>query len=182
MIEFATIARPYAKALYELAQEKQQTQQWLDGLALLSSIMQQSEVVVFIGRVDVSADDKADELLRLLEGSEAVTNPDFRNFLHVVANEKRLDVLSEIFAQYQDMVLAQNHEKQAIIYTAYDIASEGQRAKIISDLEQHFQVRLQAQFQTDNSLIGGLKIVMNDQVLDLSVQGKLKQLYTTMTS
>ena len=91
-------------------------------------------------------------------------------------------MLPEIFTQYQKMILEKEHTKQAIIYTAYDIASEGQRAKIINDLEQHFQVSLQADFQTDANLIGGIKVVLGDQVLDLSVQGKLKQLQATMTN
>ena len=98
----------------------------------------------------------------------------------MVAQEKRLMALPEIFNHYKSLVLQKDQAKQAIIYTAYDVASEGQGAKIVSDLEQRFNVRLQATFQTDPELIGGVKVVMGDQILDLSVQGKLQQLYTTM--
>lgn len=180
MIEFATVARPYATALLELAQEKGQIENWLASLELLSEIVVQSDVADFLGRVDLSAKDKADKLIELLNSIKPIENVEFKNFLSVVAEENRLMVLPEIFKQYHDKVLAKNHMKQAKIYTAYDIASEGQRAKIINDLEQHFQVRLQANFYTDASLIGGLKVVMGDQVLDLSVQNKLNQLYTTL--
>lgn len=78
--------------------------------------------------------------------------------------------------------MAGNDTKEAVIYTAYDVTSEGQRAKIISDLEQYFNTRLKASFKIEPDLIGGLKVEVGDQVLDLSVQGKLKALYATMTN
>ena len=56
------------------------------------------------------------------------------------------------------------------------------KPKLSANLEQRFNVRLQAAFETDPELIGGLKVVLGDQILDLSVQGKLKQLYATMTN
>lgn len=182
MIEFATVARPYAKALFELAKENKQVKQWFEGLSLLAQIISQPEMESFIGRVDLDVTQKVQDLLELLGNIEATQNENFKNFLTVLTEEKRLEVLPEIFTQYQKMILEKEHTKQAIIYTAYDIASEGQRAKIINDLEQHFQVSLQADFQTDANLIGGIKVVLGDQVLDLSVQGKLKQLQATMTN
>lgn len=182
MIEFATVARPYAKAMFELAEEKGQTESWSEGLQQLAWLIQQPKVAAYINRVDVEADDKAKELIHLLDKVQAAKSDEFKNFIHVVASEKRLAVLPNIFELYKEFVLAKNNTKQATIYTAYAVASEGQRAKIISDLEQHFHVRLQANFITEPDLIGGLKVVVGDQVLDLSVQGKLQKLYATMTN
>lgn len=181
MIEFATVARPYAKALFELAEEKGQTESWLNGLMQIAWLVQQSKVVTLIHDADSDSQQTADEIVKLLD-SDAVKSHEFKNFVYVVAQEKRLEVLPEIYHQYQQLVLMKKQSKQAVIYTAYDVVSEGQRAKIVSDLEQHFQTRLQADFVTDADLIGGLKVVVGDQVLDLSVQGKLKQLYATMTN
>lgn len=181
MIEFATVARPYAKALFELAEEKRQTENWLKGLVQIGWLVQQLKAIMLIQDADTDSQQKADEIIKLLD-SDAAKSPEFKNFVHIVAQEKRLEVLPEIFNQYRELVLAKNQSKQAVIYTAYDVVSEGQRAKIVSDLEQHFQTRLQADFITDSNLIGGLKVVVGDKVLDLSVQGKLKQLYTTMTN
>lgn len=181
MIEFATVARPYAKALFELAEQKGQTESWLDGLMQSAWLMQQPKMAAFINNADLDAEQKAVEILKLLD-SKAAGSQEFKNFVYVVAQEKRLQALPEIYKQYRELVLAKEHSKQAVIYTAYDVVSEGQRAKIVSDLEQHFQTRLQADFVTDSNLIGGLKVIVGDQVLDLSVQGKLKQLYATMTN
>ncbi|SSY80742.1 F0F1 ATP synthase subunit delta [Alysiella crassa] len=182
MIEFATVARPYAKALFELAEQKKQIETWLNGLAELAWLMQQPKVVTLLEQADLSATQKADDLIQLMADSKAMQDVEFKNFLHVVAQEKRLVALPEIYAQYKTLVLSRNNTKQAVIYTAFDIAGEGQRAKIISDLEQHFNTRLQATFKTQPDLIGGVKVEVGDQVLDLSVQGKLKALYATMTN
>lgn len=180
MTELATIARPYAKASFDLAEEKQQVELWLSGLAELSWLMQQPKVINLLKQANWDATQKADELVRLLAESKAIKNNEFKNFVYVVAQEGRLIALPEIYTQYKIFALAKKNTKQAIIYTAFNIAGEGQRAKIISDLEQYFNTRLQATFKTEPNLIGGLKVEVGDQVLDLSVQGKLKALYATM--
>ena len=80
------------------------------------------------------------------------------------------------------MALSRNNAKKAVVYSAFEFASEGQKAKIINDLEQHFNTRLEATFEVDPELIGGIKVEVGDQVLDLSVQGKLQKLYAAMTN
>lgn len=182
MIEFATVARPYAKAIFELATEKGVAQSWSEGLKQLVWLVQQPQVVSIINQVDIDSVKKASELLRLLKDVEVAKSAEFKNFVSIVATEKRLLTLPNIFELYEEMVLASQNAQKAIIYTAYPVASEGQHAKIISDLEQHFHVSLQATFITEPELIGGIKVVVGDKVLDLSVQGKLKNLYTTLTN
>ena len=182
MAEFATIARPYAKALFDLAIEKNQIESWLGGLKELAWLVQQPKVGALINEPEASGIQKADELSRLLNDSEVMTNTEFRNFVYVVAEEKRLQVLPEIYAQYQGFALSRNNAKQAVIYSAFEFASEGQKAKVLGDLEQYFNTRLEATFETDPELIGGIKVEVGDEVLDMSVQGKLHKLYTTMTN
>lgn len=182
MIEFATVARPYAKALFELAEEKSQTELWKQGLAQLAWLLEQSPVKDYVQQSDLDATQKADELIRLLDDVEAVKSIEFRNFVHIAAQEKRLAALSDISEQFQQLVLAKNDSREAVIYTAFEVEDEAQRIKIISDLEQQFNVRLQPRFELDKNLIGGIKVVVGDQVLDLSVQGKLQKLYATITN
>ena len=165
MAEFATIARPYAKALFDLADDKQQAESWLGGLKELAWIVQQPSVSA---------------LLDLLSDNQAVKNEMFRNFVKVVAEAKRFFVLHEVYAQYQDLVLSRNHTKHAVIYSAFEFAGEGQKAKLLADLERHFNTSLDATFKVSPELIGGIKVEVGDQVLDLSVQNKLQKLYSAM--
>ncbi|MBS9339591.1 F0F1 ATP synthase subunit delta [Neisseria elongata] len=182
MAEFATIARPYAKALFELANEKHQIESWLSGLRELAWSVAQARVASLIEDTRTNSKEKADFLLKLLTDEQVAGDKTFRNFVHVVADEKRLLVLPEIYVQYQDLVLSRNNTKKAVIYSAFEFASEGQKAKIVADLEQHFNTRLEAVFNVEPSLIAGIKVEVDDQVLDLSIQGKLQKLYTAMTN
>lgn len=182
MAEFATIARPYAKALFELANEKNQIESWLNGLKELSWAVQQSKVATFIENTESDSNQKAQLLLDLLADSSAIQNEEFVNFIKVVAQEKRLLVLPEIYTQYQDFALSRKNVAKAVIYSAFEFASEGQKAKVLQDLEQFFQTKLEAEFIIDSTLIGGIKAEVGDQVLDLSIQAKLQKLYVAMTN
>ena len=72
MIEFATVARPYAKALYELAEEKAQTQSWFDGLAQLAWLVEQPKMSGLLQDSSSDAEQKAMDIIRLMDGVEAV--------------------------------------------------------------------------------------------------------------
>lgn len=182
MIEFTTVARPYAKALFDLAKEKKQTQNWQKGLAELAWLIQQPQVLSLINQTETNATDKANQLVEIIQDSDAVKSVEFKNFIQVLAQEKRLVVLPEIYRQFQNLILEQDNIKLAVIYTAYDISDDEQKQEIIEDLEQHFNTQLQASFKTVPDLIGGIKVEVGDVVLDLSVQGKLQNLYATMTN
>lgn len=179
MAEFATIARPYAKALYELASEKNQIEPWLDGLKELAWAVAQPKVSGLLEDSETSAVDKADFLVRLLTEQPAIRDTEFKNFVYVVAQEKRLQALPEIYTEYQSLVLAKNQCKRAVVYSAYPM-SEGQFAKVVADFQKQFNTNLDASLEIDPELIGGIKVEVGDQVLDLSVQGKLQKLYTAM--
>ena len=181
MAEFATIARPYAKALFELAAEKNQTESWLSGLKDLAWSVQQPAVAALMDEASSDADAKTDLLLQLVSDNSATKDAEFQNFVRVVAGEKRLQVLPEIYAQYQDLALSRNQTQKAVVYSAYPM-SEGQFAKVLADCQQQFSTRLDATLEIDPALIGGIKVEVGDQVLDLSVQGKLQKLYVAMTN
>lgn len=180
MAEFATIARPYAKALFDLADKQHQIESWLSGLKELAWAVQQPQVVALVEDTASGSTQKAESLLGLLSDSSVAQNEIFRNFVQVAAMEKRLPVLPEIYAQYQDLALSRNNAKKAVIYSAFEISDKEQQQQIIEDLEKRLNTRLDAAFETDSSLIGGVKVEVGDQVLDLSVQGKLQKLYAAM--
>lgn len=177
MAEFATIARPYAKALFGLAQEKNQIESWLGGLKELAAVMQDRKVVSLVEQPETAASDKA-KILADLVGLKDVA---LINFVSVLAEQKRLNVLPEVYAQYQDLVLALNNTKSAVIYSAYELTS-AQLADLTATLKARFNTDLNVTAKVDPELIGGVKVEVGDQVLDLSVQGKLSALYTTMTN
>lgn len=177
MAEFATIARPYAKALFGLAQEKNQTESWLSGLQQLASVVQQQKVVSLIEQPDIGAVEKAAMLVELV----GLNDTNLKNFVSVLAEQKRLQVLPEVYAQYQDLTLALNHTQRAVISSAYAL-TDAQLADLTANLQKRFGSNLEVTTQVDSGLIGGVKVEVGDQVLDLSLQGKLNALYAAMTN
>lgn len=177
MAEFATIARPYAKALFDLAQEKNQLESWLGELKTLADVVSQPKVAAFIDEPETGYAHKADGVLSLLEIQPPAT--ELKNFVYTLAENKRLPVLPEIYAQYQDLALSRRNTKKATIYSAYPM-NEGQLGKLVGELEARFGSKLDAQLVVAPDLIGGVKVEIGDQVLDLSVQGRLHSLYAAM--
>ena len=104
-----------------------------------------------------------------------------KNFVSILAEQKRLLVLPEIYAQYQDLTLALNHTKRALIRSAYAL-NAAQLADLTTELQQRFGSALEIRTEVDPDLIGGVKVEIGDQVLDLSLQGKLNALYAAMTN
>ena len=179
MAELATIARPYAKALFELASEKGQVELWLEKLKDLAWAVGQPKLTTLLDDAGIAPRQKADALIGLLDDIQTPQYTDFKNFLYVLAECGRLTVLPEVYNQYQALVLAKDHIQKAIIYSAFPM-SEGQFAKVVSDCQQKFGHKLEATLKVVPELIGGIKIEVGDKVLDLSVRGTLKNLYTAM--
>lgn len=177
MAEFATIARPYAKALFGLAQEQNQTESWLVGLQQLAAVVKESKVEALLDSPEHSAATKADLLTQLV----GIDNESLKKFVVVLAEQKRLKVLPEIFEQYQDLTLALNQTKRAVIYSAYPLTTE-QIEEVKIGLQNRFGSTLDVTTVIDPELIGGIKVEIGDQVLDLSLQGKLNALYVAMTN
>ena len=177
MAEFATIARPYAKALFGLAQEKNQIESWLSGLKELAAVVQEKKIISLIEQPEESASEKVKMLTELV----GVNDAELKNFVAVLAEQKRLLVLPEVYAQYQDLALALKNTKSAVIYSAFPLSAD-QLADLTAALKQRFNSDLEVATEVAPELIGGVKVEVGDQVLDLSVRGKLNTLYTTMTN
>lgn len=169
MAELVTIARPYAEAVFRLAKEKQALAAWSDRLSLLSTIAGDAQMRACIGNPELSAAQKS-ELFKALAGN--AMDGDAVNLIETLAENERLALLPEIADLFA--VLKGNEEgiKEATIYSAFPL-DDAQRQSVIADLEARFKSRLKAEVVVDQSLIGGVKIVVGDQVLDTSVRGKL---------
>lgn len=177
MAEFATIARPYAKALFSLAQEKNQIKSWLGELSNLAAVSVQDKVVALLEKPDTTAAEKAKGLVDLV----GLQDQNLHNFVTVLAEQKRLNLLPEVYTQFQDLSLALNNTKPAVIHSAFEL-NQAQLAELTALLKQRFGSDLVVQTKVDSELIGGVKVEVGDQVLDLSVQGKLNALYAAMTN
>lgn len=181
MAELATVARPYAKALFELAAAKNHIEIWQGKLKEVAWAASQPKLIAYIEDAGIVFSQKAEILIGLLDDMQSPQYEEFKNFLYILAERGRLEILPEVYAQYQELVLSRDHVQKAVIYSAFPM-SEGQFAKVVSDCQQKFGNKLEATLEVVPELIGGIKIEVGDKVLDLSVRGKLKTLRAAMTN
>jgi len=176
MAELATIARPYAEALFEASRsDAAATQGWLDALAAAARVPQ---LLQFAANPKVDAA----QVFSLVSGALAQPLPERgERFLRTVIGNGRLAALPEVAQQYRDLANAQAGRSDAHIHSAFPIGGS-ELAELKAVLEQRFGRKLEAQVHIDPELIGGVRVVVGDEVLDTSVKARLAQMKAALTA
>lgn len=169
MAENVTIARPYADAAFELARGAGALGPWSEALDRLAAIAADESMRACISDPKLSAD----QLFQLIaDVAGQVLNPEMQNFVRVLVDNDRLQVLPEIRDLF--VALKNEHEgvKEADIASAFPL-DDATLATLKADLEARFKTRLNVSVSLDPELIGGVRITIGDEVIDASVRGKL---------
>ena len=176
MAELATIARPYAEALFKSARaDLNAAAAWLEPIA---DIAENAQLQQFASNPKVSDV----QVFDVISGVAKVTLPDnARNFLRTVIENGRLSALPEIASQFRALKNAQSGSSDAIVYSAFPIDA-GALADLAGVLEKRFGRKLNLSVELDASLIGGVRVVVGDEVLDTSVKARLEQMKTALTA
>jgi F-type H+-transporting ATPase subunit delta len=177
MAELATIARPYAEALFEVAQGggASQTTPQLDALAAHAA---EPQLRQFADSPKV-ADEQVFELMTSVAGTPL--SDSVRNLLRAVLDNGRLAALPEIAAQFHALVNQRSGVSDAAIYSAYPIEA-AQLPEVLAALEKRFGRKLNASVHLEPELIGGIRVVVGDEVLDTSVRARLQQMKTALAA
>ena len=176
MAELATIARPYAEALFKAsAKDLAGTAVWVEELAAIAGNAQLQQ---FAGNPNVSAM----QVFDLFAGVAKSTLPEqARNFLRTVIDNGRLSALPEIASQFRALKNAQSGSSDAVIYSAFAMDA-AEVADVAATLEKRFGRKLNARVEIDAELIGGIRVVVGDEVLDTSVKARLEQMKVALTA
>ena len=176
MAELATIARPYAEALFDSAKaDAGGTLEWLDALAAVAGNAQLQQ---FAGNPKVGDE----QVYSLITEVARVQLPAAgQNFLRAVISNGRLAALPEIAQQFRAMKNAQGGSSDAVVYSAFPIAQDA-LPRVAQALEKRFGRKLNVTVQEDPSLIGGIRVVVGDEVLDTSVKARLEQMKVALTA
>lgn len=181
MAELATIARPYADALFKAATagagvDLGSTAAWMDELAAIAANPQLRQL----------ADNPkvtADQVFAVFTGVARSALPDMaKNFLRTVIDNGRIDALPEVAAQFRALVNRRNGSSDAVVYSAFPMDSAA-LSEVSAALEKRFGRKLSvASVQLDESLIGGIRVVVGDEVLDTSVKARLEQMKAALVA
>ena len=177
MAELATIARPYAEALFRSAAGTDAAAQ----LSALADVSSDAQLRQFADNPKVGGELVFNVVADVLARQGTVLNPALQNLLHAVLENGRLTVLPEIAAQYQVLVNGTSGVSDAVIESAYAIDG-AQLAEVVASLEKRFGRKLNARVEIHPELIGGIRAVVGDEVLDTSVKARLEQMKVALTA
>ena len=178
MAENVTIARPYAEAVFRLARDAKALTAWSELLKALSLAAQNPDMAEVFSNPSLSSEQRVQVTLAVV-GEEK--NAEFANFVRALAENERLAVLPQIYELYEQLKSTEEGVKEAVIHSAFPL-DDAQLKQLVVHLESHFKSKLTARVDVDPELIGGIKVVVGDEVLDASVRGKLDVMATALKS
>ncbi len=177
MAELATVARPYAEALFRVAQEGDLTA-WSELVSEMAQGGGHPDVKALAQNPNVSDAQISDTFMALLKSN---VTEQAKNFIQMLVENGRVSLLPEIGAQFHALKNAREGAADAVITSAFPI-SDAQVAELVGSLEKKFGRKLNPSVLVDAALIGGVRVVVGDQVLDTSVRAKLQKMHLALVS
>jgi F-type H+-transporting ATPase subunit delta len=169
MAELTTVARPYAEAAFRLALEGNDLARWSDMLGLVEGIVHDEAFANRIG--DPNVNEGALESLILGSLGERLDGQG-RNFVQVIVQNGRLELLPQIRAMYEELRREHEGVVEARVISALPM-NDDQVRPLLAALETKYGRKVSAQVEVDPELIGGARIVIGDKVIDATVRGRL---------
>jgi F-type H+-transporting ATPase subunit delta len=177
MAEFATIARPYAEALFEVVREGD-LQPVADQLDALQAVASDPQLRRFADDPKVESSAVFDLISAVL--ATPLSAP-LQNLLRTVLDNNRLAALPEIARQFRLLVAEQSGVSDAQIHSAFPI-DDAQLGGVVAALERRFGRKLNTRVVIEPELIGGIRVVVGDEVLDTSVQARLAHMKASLAA
>lgn len=177
MAEPVTIARPYAEAAFKLACEQNALSAWSDALALIDAVVANPQVAALIGVPHVSAT-QLEGIIIAAVGKHL--SGEARNFVQVLTQNRRLELMPQILGLFTQ--LRRDHEgtMEATVVSALPVEG-AQLDALVAALEKKYGRKITAKVELDPQLIGGLKIMVGDKVIDATVRGRLDAMAAALT-
>lgn len=178
MAELTTLARPYAKAAFESADQAGQLQQWSDMLALAAAVAQQDGMVKVLLSPALTSAQKAQAFIDVC-GDQL--NEGVANLLKALADNKRLTLLPQIQQLFEQHKAQREQSVDVEVTTAFELSGELQD-KLAKALSAKLDRTVTLTTTVDKAILGGALIRAGDTVIDGSVRGRLAKLAEAMNS
>jgi len=177
MAEKSTIARPYAKALFELALEQTKLDTWSEALALAAAVVADERVKKLLTSPRVTIEQLADLVIDIV-GKKL--DDEGHNFIRVLAANRRLGFLPEIAAIYEKLKAAEENTVEVTVTSAVPLDKEQQR-KFSQAMSARLKRDVRLHCEVDATLLGGAVLRADDLVIDGSLRGQLERLNAELT-
>ncbi|MGH8120179.1 MAG: F0F1 ATP synthase subunit delta [Gammaproteobacteria bacterium] len=172
MLENLTIARPYAKAVFEQAQAGGDLALWSTSLALLGRIVADPLMHKLIKNPKVSHEQLTGIVLVICGGH---VDEKGKNFVRILVESGRLSVAKQISILYEELKAEAEGTAGVEVISAYPL-EDRQQEQIRKVMAKRLGKKIEITTSVDQSLIGGAVIRAGDSVIDASLRGRLQQL------
>lgn len=176
MAESTTLARPYAKAVFEFAQENKSLDSWASLLSTAAAVTKLDVMKRVLTHPMLTSEEQADVVF---QACQDLANEKVKNLFLILAENKRLSLLPEINEAYEQLKAESEKLVEVSVISAFEV-----EASVVDKLKQALSNKLEKQVSiqvdVDKNLIGGVVIRAGDTVIDGSVRGKLAKLADAM--
>ena len=178
MAELSTLARPYARAAFEYARDKGSLSEWSAQLQTAAAVSQDEAVAALLGSPSYTTEEMAATVVEVC-GDTLLNNG--RNFIEVLASNKRLPLLPEISSLFEQYKANQEKTVNVDVVSAFELSGDTEQS-LAEVLSKKLEREVKVDSSVDQSLIGGVLIRAGDLVIDGSVRGRLNKLAEAMNS
>lgn len=178
MAEISTIARPYAVAAFKLAKEQKALAKWSEMLGFATAIANDVQMKAYIQDPKVVSSDLEAAFLKVCGDK---LNENGQNLIKVLVEYGRLSILPAITSAFEELKALDEGTLEAQIIAAAK-PSAAETKDLVKRLEAKFGKKIEASVSVDPEIIGGIKIIVGDTVIDASVKGQLQNLAYTLTA
>jgi F-type H+-transporting ATPase subunit delta len=178
MAELSTLARPYARAAFEYARGGDALQAWSEQLATAAAVSQDATMQSVFSNPSLTASQQAQMLGEVC--GEALSEK-MQNYIAILAANKRLPLLPEIYALFTRYKANQEKSVDVEVISAFDL-DDATSDRLASVLGRKLERDVKVSTSTDRDLLGGILIRAGDLVIDGSVRGRLNKLAEAMNS
>jgi len=178
MSNATTLARPYAKAAFELAVADDATGRWNEMLDLASAAVTEKSLAGLLESPHASSN----QIVQILSDTAGQAfNARFKDFLSVLAENKRLSLLPEIAILYQELREEADGLLRVRVVSAFAL-DEDQSTRMKNALAKRFDRKILLETEVDKSVIGGAVVYAGDQVIDGSLKDRLAKLSNSLSN
>ena len=175
MADFETAARPYAKAMFELAQDENKLDQWQERLSLAASVATDADMKAFVEQPAVLPRELGELFLSVVTAAGLESDNDFDNSIRLLAENSRLAALPAIAAQFAVLKKEAEGEIEVQVRSAHELSAE-QQQNIADSMAKRLGKKVSISTDIDDSLIAGAVITAGDLVIDGSASGRIEKL------
>src|SRR6185312_612247 len=175
MAQAITLARPYARAAFELAHASGALAAWSQALGFAAAVASDARVAGLGNDPRV----QPAQLVALHLPAGMTADAPFAQFLGELAENRRMALLPEVAALYEQY--RRESESQLLVKVTSAMALDAAQAEQLkASLKRRFKREIELDARVDASLLAGVVIDTGSEVIDGSARGRLERLGNTL--